>query len=80
MNTVIPKVQLAEGLLITPILNGLWQTAGGHGKIDLQKAVASVRIEYSTTHLLDVGTATKRLHNFRWCRPLWSCRRFNGNF
>jgi len=34
----IPTRELAPGYNICPIVNGLWQTAGGHGNIDIKKA------------------------------------------
>lgn len=34
----LPTRELAPGFHICPIVNGLWQTAGGHGQIDLNKA------------------------------------------
>jgi hypothetical protein len=41
----IPKRKIGESLEITPIVNGLWQVAGGHGKIspvEAQKHASSI--------------------------------------
>lgn len=36
-------VAFADGLSICPVLNGMWQVAGGHGRIDPARAVAAMR-------------------------------------
>lgn len=43
-NHILPdRVELAPGLVISRLINGLWQMAGGHGDIDSAKAVASMQ-------------------------------------
>ena len=48
MNTTytIPVNRLGDNLEIRELTTGLWQVAGGHGKIDFEKAVESMRSIY----------------------------------
>lgn len=37
------RIELAPGLIISRLINGLWQMAGGHGDINSEKATASMQ-------------------------------------
>jgi len=50
--TGLPKRELTSGFFINPVINGLWQTAGGHGIIDINKA------KIVTKELYDAGFTT----------------------
>lgn len=45
MEVTVPKRKIGDSLEIASIVNGLWQVAGGHGKItpaDAQKHVSII--------------------------------------
>src|SRR5438477_6291612 len=42
MTVQVPLIQLAENLLCTRILNGLWQVSGAHGAIDPRAAIPAM--------------------------------------
>ena len=44
MDAIINRMDnLGKNLKIFRILNGMWQVSGGHGKIQPQKAIESIR-------------------------------------
>ena len=82
------RFQLADGLEICRILNGLWQVSGGHGAIDAEAAVANmfdyVDAGFTTWDLADhygpaedfVGEFRRRLAAERGEEVLWGMRAF----
>jgi len=44
MEDHLPQRELAPNFFICPILNGLWQMGGGHGKIDITKAKTEMKV------------------------------------
>lgn len=69
-NEKISTVQLAPDLKICRILNGMWQTAGGHGAIDPDLAVSEMRSYhdsgFTTWDMADIyGPAEEYLGEFR---------------
>eukprot|EP01125_Pyxidicula_operculata_P022843 TRINITY_DN9617_c0_g1_i1.p1 TRINITY_DN9617_c0_g1~~TRINITY_DN9617_c0_g1_i1.p1 ORF type:complete len:336 (-),score=57.64 TRINITY_DN9617_c0_g1_i1:13-1020(-) len=51
-NNTLPSRELAPGYYICPLINGLWQTAGGHGEINIQNARVAMK------ELFDAGFTT----------------------
>ena len=45
MLPVTQRTDLAAGLSICPLLNGMWQVSGGHGPIDAEAAIQAM-LEY----------------------------------
>ncbi len=43
MQAVVPRIDLAPGYSISRVIKGCWQLAGGHGRIDEDRAIADMR-------------------------------------
>ncbi len=70
METESSASQLAPDLKICRILNGMWQTAGGHGQINAEDAIAEMRLYhnsgFTTWDMADIyGPAEEYLGEFR---------------
>lgn len=70
----VERYELAEGLEICRILNGMWQVAGGHGSIDPQKAVSEMaryqQAGFTSWDLADIyGPAEDFIGEFRLRLP-----------
>src|SRR5215813_1886840 len=66
----LERFELAAGLPICRILNGLWQVSGAHGRIDREKALASMAVHaddgFTTWDLADhYGPAEDFVGEFR---------------
>lgn len=67
---MIERTELAPGLQICRLLNGMWQVAGGHGRIDPSEAVREMRnyhaAGFTTWDLADIyGPAEEFIGEFR---------------
>ena len=64
------KIELADGLSICRLLNGMWQVSGSHGYIDPKKAIEEMleyhNLGFTTWDLADIyGPAEAFVGKFR---------------